>query len=209
MEDKDVLGLLEKLNSLNISELDEEIAKMQMTYEQWSKLMGKNSYWSAGFSDILLEDREALEGKRNIGFEDFKRLAKEYGVKRVEIRTTSEPSEMELEFQSQLLQEKLDPKKKIDYYKADMEYFISCLEDETLDKEEYDEFQEKIEKCQASIKRCEKFQSARSGIEDSIKNIAFSERASSVKNGVGEIRKGVQEVGKPTRADDSSISLED
>ena len=111
MEDKDLLELLKKLNSLDINELDEEIAKMQITYEQWSKLMGDKGYWSAGFSDILLEDKEALEGKRNISFEDFKRLAKEYGEKRVETRTTSDSSDKELKSQSQLLQEKLDPKK--------------------------------------------------------------------------------------------------
>lgn len=99
MEDKDLLELLKKLNSLDINELDEEIAKMQITYEQWSKLMGDKGYWSAGFSDILLEDKEALEGKRNISFEDFKRLAKEYGEKRVETRTTSDSSDKELKSQ--------------------------------------------------------------------------------------------------------------
>jgi len=61
MEDKDLLELLKKLNSLDINELDEEIAKMQITYEQWSKLMGDKGYWSAVFSDILLEDKEEYE----------------------------------------------------------------------------------------------------------------------------------------------------
>lgn len=171
--------------------------------------MGDKGYWSAGLSDILLEDKEALEGKRSIGFEDFKRLAKEYGAKRVEARTTNNPSEIELKNQSQLLQEKLDPEKNIERYNADIEYFTSCLEDETLDKEERDEYQAKIEKCQASIARCEEFQKSRDGIGTSLKNIAFAERASSVRDGVGEIREGVQELEAPTRADDSSISLDD
>lgn len=43
----------------------------------------------------------------------------------------------------------------------------------------------------------------------SLKNIAFAERASTVKGGVGEIRDGVQELETPTRADDSDISLDD
>lgn len=209
MENKDILELLEKLNSLDINELDEEIAKMQITYEQWSKLMGDKGYWSAGFSDILLEDKEALEGKRNISFEDFKRLAKEYGEKRVETRTANDSSDRELKSQSQLLQEKLDPENKIDYYKANIEYFESCLEDDTLDKEEYEEYLGKIKECQESIKRCEEFQNARGGIDLSLKNIAFSQRASSIKNGIGEIREGVQELETPTRDEDSSISLDD
>ena len=209
MENNDLLKLLEKLNSLNINELDEEIAKMQITYEQWSKLMGDKGYWSAGFSDILLEDKEALEGKRNISFEDFKRLAKEYGEKRVETRTTSDSSDKELKSQSQLLQEKLDPENKIDYYKANIEYLESCLEDDTLDKEEYEEYLGKIKECQESIKRCEGFQNARGGIDSSIKNIAFSQTASSIKNGIGEIREGVQQLETPIRDEDSSISLDD
>lgn len=209
MENKDLLELLEKLNSLDINKLDEEIAKMQITYEQWSKLMGDRGYWSAGFSDILLEDKEALEGKRNISFDDFKRLAKEYGEKRVEARTTSDSSDMELKSQTQLLQEKLDPENKIDYYKANIEYFESCLEDDTLDKEEYEEYLGKIKECQESIKRCEEFQNARGGIDLSLKNIAFSQRAASIKNDVEEIREEEQELKTLTRDEDSSISLDD
>ena len=137
MEDKATLELLEKLNSLDIKELDEEVAKMQVTYEQWSKLMGQKGYWSVGLSEVLLEDREALQGKRNIGFEEFKRLAKEYGMRRIEVPRNA--TEKKLAEQSQLLEEKLEPEKKIKRYKANIAYFMSCLEDEELDKEEYDE----------------------------------------------------------------------
>lgn len=161
MEDKATLELLEKLNSLDIKELDEEVAKMQVTYEQWSKLMGQKGYWSVGLSEVLLEYREALQGKRNIGFEEFKRLAKEYGMRRIEVPRNA--TEKKLAEQSQLLEEKLEPEKKIERYKANIAYFMSCLEDETLDKEEYDEYQEKIKDCKASIKRCEDFQNVRNG----------------------------------------------
>lgn len=161
MEDKEILELLEKLNSLDIKELDEEVAKMQVTYEQWSKLMGQKGYWSVGLSEVLLEDKEALQGERNIGFEDFKRLAKEYGMRRIELPRNA--TEKKIAEQSQLLEEKLEPEKKIERYKANIAYFMSCLEDETLDKEEYDEYQEKIKDCKASIKRSEDFQNARNG----------------------------------------------
>jgi len=46
-------------------------------------------------------------------------------------------------------------------------------------------------------------------IDASLKNIVFSQRASSIKNGIGEIREEVQELENPTRDEDSSISFED
>ncbi|HBC85244.1 MAG TPA: hypothetical protein DCZ30_07655 [Clostridiales bacterium] len=50
---------------------------------------------------------------------------------------------------------------------------------------------------------------ARGRIDSSIKNIAFSQTTSSIKNGIGEIREGVEELETPTRDEDSSISLDD
>lgn len=83
------------------------------------------------------------------------------------------------------------------------------MEDDTLDKEEYEEYLGKIKEYQESIKRCEGFQNARGGIDASLKNISFSQTTSSIKNGIGEIREGVEELETPTRDEDSSISLDD
>ena len=46
-------------------------------------------------------------------------------------------------------------------------------------------------------------------IDASLKNIAFSQTASSIKNGIEEIKEEVQELENPTRDEDSSISFDD
>ena len=162
MEDKEILELLEKLNSLDISDLDEEIAKMQMSYEQWSKLMGDKGYWSKSFSETLLEeDNEALLGKRDIGFEDFKRLSKEYGRKMVEPKKSRETIEGQIEEQTDLLQDKLFTEKKLNEHIGSISFFESCLEEEGLEQEYIDELKEKLAYSQLRMERCKEFQKAR------------------------------------------------